>query len=297
MAASEFKIVDEKHESRKEQWKSGFQVPRGGRERVLGYKPEMDALLTSLRGMLSAQRARVPFEIARSVQAGVFLWGPPGCGKTHLASAAAGTLKVPLIVIQPAHILGEHAGQSGHALSGLFAAGMEIAAEKGGAVVFFDELEAYGRRTPDMQGLEITLSNLLKFIDRATSAPEGHRLAIIAATNNPRSCEPALLSRLSTHIEIGLPEGESRRAYLARAVAAATEAGFIVQAVDIEALVQASEGLTIRQIAQALDALNATFLDDPTNKSPRITGRMLSEVLAGGSGRTSLTSAYDPAYA
>lgn len=277
---TEFKIADEKHVSKKEQWKAAFQIPALGREGVFGYAAEVDAIIVALRGNLFAKRARVPFEIARSVQGGLFLSGPPGCGKTHLVSAAAGALKVPILIVQPAHILADHAGSTGHVLSALFEAGMEIAQERGGAILFFDELEAYGRRTPKMEGFEVTLSNLLKFVDRATTAPEGSRLVIAAATNNPASCEPALLSRLSTHMEIGHPNADSRRAYLSAAIEGAIAGGFCDESIDVEEMVRASDGLTLRQIAQALDGINAQWIGAQTSPIAKLSQVMLTEALA-----------------
>lgn len=227
---------------------------------MTGYAAERERLQTVVRGILSAQRVRVPFEIARGVQGGVFLHGPPGCGKTLLVTDAAATLKVPLLLVQPAHILGEHAGETGRVLASLFAAGMEVAREQGGAILFFDELEAYGRRSPKLDGFQVTLSNLLKLIDRASGAAEGYRLAVVAASNDPTSCEPALLSRLSTHVAIGPPDADARRAFLTSALGSARAAGFLDADVDVETLVTISDGLTLRHITQALDALNAAWL-------------------------------------
>lgn len=266
---SDFTIANEKHEAAARRWRSGFEIPEQ-RERVTGYASERERLSTALRGITSARRTRVPFELARGVQGGVFLHGPPGCGKTLLVSDAAATLKVPLLLIQPAHILGEHAGETGRVLASLFAAGMDVAREQGGAIVFFDELEAYGRRSPTMDGFQVTLSNLLKLIDRASGVPEGHRLAVVAASNDRDSCEPALLSRLSTHIAIGPPDAGARFAYLSGALESARVAGFLDGDVDVDALVSLSDGLTLRQIAQALDAVNAACMgslvrgDEPT---------------------------------
>lgn len=276
MSAREFKIASEKHEAHKEQWKALFQTAGPEKFPAFGYAAEQQRLRTALRGITAPVTAEVPFGLARGVQSGVFLHGPPGCGKTLLVEAAAAGLGLPAIVVQPAHIVTGDVGSTSQVVASLFEAAIEVAAAGSGAVIFMDEVESFGKRTNNGTGWEVFLSNLLKHIDRLSAASEGHRVAFVAATNNPNSCEPALLSRLSTHIEIGPPDYEARRAYLEAAAMAIVRTRFFVGAFDLDALVSCTAGQTLRQVAQALDELNATYIASGVGCAPLTQSDLIS---------------------
>jgi len=68
----------------------------------------------------------------------VLLHGPPGCGKTSLARAAAGAAGVSFIYLSGASIYSPYVGEAERALRDFFALGRACAP----AVLFLDELEA-----------------------------------------------------------------------------------------------------------------------------------------------------------
>lgn len=277
MPGNEFKIADEKHSVRKDQWKSLFEIPKVADSAAYGYESERAQIRAALTGMLAPRSAEVPFGMVRGVQLGLFLYGPPGCGKTLLVRATAAELGIPLIVVQPAHVVTGDVGSTGQMVSSLFEAGAEVAASRGGAVLFMDEIESYGKRTNNGSGWEVFLSNLLKHIDRVSESSSGSRLVFAAATNNPGSCEPALLSRLSTKIEIGPPTEATRRSYLAAVVRQAAAAGRVGE-IDVEDLVRVTRGQTLREIAQGLESVNAQFLADD-GKPSQVTNERLRTAL------------------
>lgn len=277
MAGNEFKIADEKHSVRKDQWKALFAIPKVADCAAYGYESERAQIRAALTGMMAPRSIEVPFGMVRGVQLGLFLFGPPGCGKTLLVRATAAELGIPVIVVQPAHVVTGDVGSTGQMVSSLFEAGAEVAASRGGAVLFMDEIESYGKRTNNGSGWEVFLSNLLKHIDRVSESSSGCRLVFAAATNNPGSCEPALLSRLSTKIEIGAPTDASRRSYLAAVVRQAADAGLAGE-IDVEELVRLTRGQTLREIAQGLETVNAQFLS-PAGRPTRVTSELLRNAL------------------
>ena len=52
---------------------------------------------------------------------GVLLWGPPGCGKTCLARAAAAEAECPLFVLNGPDVVSEFCGESEAGLQGALA--------------------------------------------------------------------------------------------------------------------------------------------------------------------------------
>lgn len=71
---------------------------------------------------------------------GVLLFGPPGCGKTHLARAAAGECGARMIVVEIQQVLEMWLGESEKRLHQLF----ERARAEAPTILFFDEVEAIG---------------------------------------------------------------------------------------------------------------------------------------------------------
>lgn len=69
---------------------------------------------------------------------GVLLHGPPGCGKTLLAHAIAGELKVPFLQISAPSIVSGMSGESEKKLREIFEEAMRMAP----ALLFLDEIDA-----------------------------------------------------------------------------------------------------------------------------------------------------------
>lgn len=70
-------------------------------------------------------------------QAGVLLYGPPGCGKTMLAKAVANACKANFIYIKGPELLSKYFGESERAVRGLF----ERARLSTPCLIFFDEVD------------------------------------------------------------------------------------------------------------------------------------------------------------
>lgn len=78
---------------------------------------------------------------------GILLHGPPGCGKTALAHAIAGELKVPFLKISAPEIVGGMSGESEAKIRAIFAEAQRVAP----CIVFFDELDAIAPKRSDAQ--------------------------------------------------------------------------------------------------------------------------------------------------
>jgi SpoVK/Ycf46/Vps4 family AAA+-type ATPase len=75
------------------------------------------------------------------------MYGPPGCGKTHLARATAGEIKAGFISVGIHDVLDMWIGNSERNLHQLF----DQARRNAPCVLFFDEVDALGASRSDMK--------------------------------------------------------------------------------------------------------------------------------------------------
>jgi ATP-dependent 26S proteasome regulatory subunit len=76
------------------------------------------------------------------------MYGPPGCGKTHLARATAGEVEARFLPVGIHDVLDMWIGESERKLHELF----EQARANAPCVLFFDEVDAIGASRTDMRG-------------------------------------------------------------------------------------------------------------------------------------------------
>jgi len=145
------------------------------------------------------------------LRTGALLYGPPGCGKSLVARAAAEQAGLRLIGIKGPELLNKYIGQSEAGVRSLF----RKAAAAAPCVLFFDEFDAIApRRGHDNTGVtDRVVNQLLTELD-GIEALNG--VAVLAATSRPDLLDPALLrpGRLDRMLHCGLPDEGERRAIL-----------------------------------------------------------------------------------
>lgn len=117
----------------------------------------------------------------KKIGGGILLYGPPGCGKTHLAKATAGQIKAKFINVSLNDVLDMYIGNSEKNLHGLF----ELARANTPCVLFFDEIDALGASRSDMKqssGRHL-INQFLQELDGIDSDNEG--ILVLGATNTP----------------------------------------------------------------------------------------------------------------
>ena len=153
-------------------------------------------------------------DIGASMPKGVLLVGPPGTGKTMLATAAAGEANVPFFSMSGSEFVEMFVGMGASKVRDLF----RQAKEKAPCIVFIDEIDAIGqkRNSGNFGGndeREQTLNQLLTEMDGF----EGNSgVIILAATNRPESLDPALTrpGRFDRRVPVELPDLKGREAIL-----------------------------------------------------------------------------------
>jgi len=146
----------------------------------------------------------------RSLKGGLLLYGPPGCGKTYIARAIAGELGARFISVGLSEVLDMWLGNSEKNLHEIF----EMARRNKPCVLFFDEIDALGRKRSLMRyGAGAGLVNqLLAEMDGINGQNEG--VFILAATNHPWDVDTALRrpGRLDRTILVIPPDAPAREA-------------------------------------------------------------------------------------
>jgi ATP-dependent 26S proteasome regulatory subunit len=148
----------------------------------------------------------------KRVGGGILMYGPPGCGKTHLARATAGEVQARFLPIGIHDILDMYLGQSENNLHRVF----ETARYNKPSVLFFDEVDALGASRSDMRhsiGRHV-INQFLSELDGITASNDG--VLILAATNAPWHLDAALRrpGRFDRVIFVPPPDEAARGAIL-----------------------------------------------------------------------------------
>ncbi len=117
----------------------------------------------------------------KKVGGGILMYGPPGCGKTHLARATAGEVQAKFMSIGINDVLDMWMGNSERNLHSLF----EQARKNRPCVLFFDEVDALGASRSDMRqssGRHL-VNQFLSEMDGTQSNNDG--VLVLGATNAP----------------------------------------------------------------------------------------------------------------
>jgi transitional endoplasmic reticulum ATPase len=177
---------------------------------------------------------------------GVLVYGPPGCGKTFLLRALAGTGQLNVLSVKGAELLDKYVGESERAVRELF----RRAADAAPALVFLDEVDALAPRrgqSSDSGVADRVVAALLTELDGAEPLRD---VVVVGATNRPELIDPALLrpGRLERLIYVPPPDAAAR-ADILKAAGANTP---LAPDVDLDALGADLEGYSAADCAAVL---------------------------------------------
>lgn len=120
-------------------------------------------------------------QYGKKIGGGILLYGPPGCGKTHIAKATAGEIDASFISVGINDVLDMYLGNSERQLHNIF----EYARKNTPCVIFFDEVDALGASRTDMRGSagKNVINQFLQELDGLNASNDG--ILILGATNAP----------------------------------------------------------------------------------------------------------------
>ncbi|MGK5743126.1 AAA family ATPase [Micromonospora sp. URMC 103] len=192
---------------------------------------------------------------------GVLLYGPPGCGKTYLVTALAGSGRANVLSVKGAELLSKWVGESERAVRELFRRAREAAP----TLIFLDEVDALAPvrgQASDGGTTDRVVAALLTELDGVEAL---RNVVVVGATNRPDLVDPALLrpGRLERLVYVPPPDGAARAEILraaARNVPLAPDVDLAGLGAELEGFSAADCAALVREAALAAmrESLSAT---------------------------------------
>jgi transitional endoplasmic reticulum ATPase len=169
---------------------------------------------------------------------GIFLYGPPGCGKTLIAKAVATESGANFITIRGPEVFSKWVGESEKAVREIFRKARMAAP----SIIFIDEIDSIASKRElslgDSAVTERVISQLLTEMDGIATL---ENVAVLAATNKPQLIDDALLrpGRFDYLLYVPKPDRKSRLEILK-----VHTAKMPLQKVNLEEISEKTEGFS-----------------------------------------------------
>ena len=133
---------------------------------------------------------------------GILLYGPPGCGKTLIAAAAAAEIDGYFVNVDAAAMMSKWLGEAEKNVSKLFSMAHKLNDnEKVPVLLFIDEIDSFlGTRNSEVGGEVRVKNQFLTEMDGISAKSKVSHLYVIGATNKPWTLESGFLRRFQKRI-------------------------------------------------------------------------------------------------
>ncbi|MBU0586356.1 ATP-binding protein, partial [Candidatus Micrarchaeota archaeon] len=248
-------------------------------EDVAGLEGVKEALLESIQLPLSHEDLMKEYGVKPSK--GILLYGPPGCGKTLIAKAAANELDASFISLSGAELMKKGFSQAASVIKETFLRGRENTP----SIIFLDEIETVAP-SRDLSGGDV-IGQLLNEMD---GIKELKGVVVIGATNKPAMLDSAILrpGRFDKMFLIAPPNKEERKQIFK------INLGAFAEGIDLDKIAEMTEmfsGADITSIVQSAKMrllrkkikgetkkiTTSALVEIISKRRPSITSSMLSE--------------------
>jgi transitional endoplasmic reticulum ATPase len=204
---------------------------------------------------------------------GILMYGPPGCGKTHIARATAGECGATFLSVAITDILSKWLGESEQRLHQLF----ENARRRSPAVLFIDEMDAIGVSRSDASSSMASLVNVL-LTEMDGISGKNENLMVLAATNTPWRVDDALRrpGRFDRVLFVPPPDAPAREAILAIHLR-----GLPVEKMDLAKVAKLTERFSGADLRSAVERASekAIYQEMRTGRPAALTQSLLLETI------------------
>ena len=143
---------------------------------------------------------------------GILLYGPPGCGKTLLAAAAASEIDANFYCVDASSIMSKWLGESEKNVARLFDEARSKSQKGKPSIIFIDEIDSLiAVRVEEVGGEARSRNQFLKEMDGILDKNRKTYVYVFGATNKPWALDGPFIRRFQKRIYVPLPDLEARR--------------------------------------------------------------------------------------